>query len=91
MWCAAGEHIKKVKLELCESNGERRPYMRYVLENASIMSVAPSGTSGDGSRPLETVTFSYARITWEYTPFDGIGRAGNPIVRSWDLTTGKPA
>jgi type VI secretion system secreted protein Hcp len=53
MWCAAGEHIKKVKLELCESNGERRPYMRYVLENASIMSVAPSALRATAPDPRD--------------------------------------
>ncbi len=63
--CTSGEIIPEVTIKFCPS-GSKQSYLIYTLKNVTVSSVNPGGSS-DGLRPVETVSFKYSKIQWEYT------------------------
>jgi type VI secretion system secreted protein Hcp len=85
--CAKGEHIPKVEVELCLATGDKHTFMKYTMEDCIVTSVVPGGTQSDETKPLETVSFAYGKIKWEYTPIDHTGKPGSTTDRTWNLET----
>ena len=84
-----GTHIPSVILELCRATGEKTPFMKYTMTDVLVTSYQPSGSSG-GDIPLESVSFNYAKIEWEYTETDhNTGDKGAATKTHWDLTLNK--
>ena len=82
-----GEHIAKVTVELCRATGTKQPFMKYTMSDVLITSVQPSGSSG-GDIPMESVSFNYGKIEWEYTSTDHkTGKKGDTTKAHWDLTS----
>ncbi|HEC16790.1 MAG TPA: type VI secretion system tube protein Hcp [Sedimenticola sp.] len=90
LFCANGKHIPKVELELCLATEDKHTFMKYTLEDVIVSSVSIGGGGGE-DRPTESVTFSYGKIKWEYTPIDQTGKAGSATDRTWDLEANKQA
>ncbi len=91
IYCAKGQHIPKVELELCLATGDKHTFLKYTLEDVIISSVAPAGASGGNDKPIESLSFAYGKIKWEYTPIDHTGKAGSTTGRTWNLETNKQA
>jgi type VI secretion system secreted protein Hcp len=88
---ARGVNFALVTAEVCRSTAPQQCYFKVELTNAKLTSVDLSGSSCVGSgactpAQTESVSFTYTRIKWTYTPWTG-GVAGTPIVKCWDLTT----
>jgi type VI protein secretion system component Hcp len=70
---------------VCErADGDKRvPYLKITLSDVIVSSVQ---ISGGGEVPMESVTFNYGKIEWEYTKqnIKG-GAAGGKSTGSWDL------
>jgi type VI secretion system secreted protein Hcp len=67
----SGAHIPKIELEICAAAGDKHTFMKYTLTDAIITGVKmTSGDSREGTRPVEEVSFRFAKIEWEYTPED---------------------
>jgi type VI secretion system secreted protein Hcp len=64
--------------------------MKYTLEDCIVTSVQPGGSAGDEVKPLESISFAYGKIKWEYTPIDHTGKPGSATDRTWDLEANKP-
>jgi type VI secretion system secreted protein Hcp len=89
-FCASGKHIPSVVMALVSASENPHTYMKYTLSDVVISSVRPGGSSnGEGTRPLEEVSFRYGKLEQEYTPFDNTGKAGAAIKAGWDLSTNK--
>jgi len=86
--CSKGDHIKEVILECWRHIGENVKYMQYKLSDCVVRSVYPTG-GGEGI-PTETVSFSYAKIEWQYTQYDNKGKKQGEVVGCWDLEKNKP-
>jgi type VI secretion system secreted protein Hcp len=68
--CATGRHIQRVTLVLNRPGAPAgTPFMRYLLTDVLVTSDSHSGSGSD--RPVEHVSFSYARIDQLYTTADG--------------------
>lgn len=90
LYCANGKHIPKIEMQLCLATGEKHTFMKYTLEDVVVSSVSPGGAAGAGeTRPLESVTFNYGKIEWEYTPIDQTGKKGAAVKQGWDLEANK--
>ncbi|MEA3277952.1 MAG: type VI secretion system tube protein Hcp [Pseudomonadota bacterium] len=87
--CAKGEHVPKVEVELCLATGDKHTFMKYTMEDCVVTSVVPGGASQGETKPLETVSFAYGKLKWEYTPIDHTGSPGSTTDRTWNLETNK--
>ena len=63
--CCGGEDIKSMKVHVWKADTAGKPieYLTYTMESCIVTSVAVSGAE---DQPLETVTFNYKKITWDY-------------------------
>lgn len=86
--CCNGAHIPKIEIELCLATEDKHVFMKYELEDVIVSSVSPGGSSGE-VRPMESVSFAYGRIKWEYTPIDQKGKPGAAVDRTWILEENK--
>jgi type VI secretion system secreted protein Hcp len=84
LYCAKGEHIAKLVLEVCQETGEKVCYLKYELENVMVQSVSISG--GGSMRPSESVAFVYDKISWTYTAINNDGTSGSKTgPKKWNL------
>ncbi|MBM4061770.1 MAG: type VI secretion system tube protein Hcp [Planctomycetes bacterium] len=83
--CCTGKHIGSIVITLRRADGDKSiPYMVYKLSDVVISSVSVGGSSD--AVPVETLTFNYAKIEWEYTKQDRKGGAGSGKTNgTWDL------
>lgn len=74
--CAAGERLTQVVLEVHRPSdaGEPAPWFRFTLHDVVLTSVL---TSFEDAGPLETVTMSYAAVSWAFEGHDP------PSARTW--------
>ncbi|MCA8951015.1 MAG: type VI secretion system tube protein Hcp [Planctomycetes bacterium] len=83
--CCTGKHIDEVSITLRRADGDKSiPYMVYKMTDVVISSVSVGGSSDQV--PVETVTFNYAKIEWEYAKqARAKGGESGKTNGSWDL------
>lgn len=59
----------------------------FKLEDAVISSISMSG--GGGGKPIESITWNYAKIEWTYFAQKEEGGAGGNAVAKWDVSLNK--
>ncbi|MBL8733425.1 MAG: type VI secretion system tube protein Hcp [Planctomycetes bacterium] len=84
--CCIGKHIDSVVLTLRRADGDKSiPYMVYKLKDVVISSVSVGGSSDQV--PVETLTFNYSKIEWEYSKqARAKGGESGKTNGSWDLS-----
>jgi type VI secretion system secreted protein Hcp len=86
--CMEGEHIKKATLTLLKSGGkEAVDFVKYEMEKVYIDSVQYSGSSGGDDQPIESISLSFGKLSYTFTPQKADGTKGSPVVGQWDVTT----
>lgn len=84
---AQGKHIKSMEVHCCATTGDKHNYVVYKMEPVMVDSIQWSGSSGGDDRPTESVSFSFGKVTYEYTPIGPDGKAGKKVgPEGWDLT-----
>ncbi|MDE1566879.1 Hcp family type VI secretion system effector [Aquabacter sp. P-9] len=83
-----GNAGKVVKIDLVSTGSPGVTYVTYTLTNALISSYSVS-TSGD--RPTESVSISFTKLEFKFTPYGDDNKAGTPVTVSYDLATTKSA
>lgn len=63
--CCGGEDVKSMKVHIWKADAAGTPhkYMMYTFESCILTSVS---VTGGGDQPIETITFGYKKISWEY-------------------------
>jgi len=69
--CTKGTHLDEVKIELLRGAGDAHKYMEYTLTNALIVGYSSSGSS-QGSGPIESIAFTFEKISVTYAGSDTI-------------------
>ncbi len=77
---------KKVEIHLVTTGSPGNTYAQYTLTNALVSSYS---MSSGGDRPSESVSISFTKVEYKFTPYDDKNKAGTPIAVSYDLTTTK--
>jgi type VI secretion system secreted protein Hcp len=81
-----GNEGKTVKIDLTTTGSPSNTYCTYTLSNALISSYQVS-TSGD--RPTESVSISFTKLEFKFTPYDDKNKPMGSKVVSYDLSTTK--
>ncbi len=59
------------------------------MENVIVSSYQPGG-SGGGDKPMESVSFNFGKLKWEYTPLNQDGKPGTKVgPMGWSLEENK--
>lgn len=89
--CASAGNLGLITLNLLrqdEAATVKLEYMVYELADALVSSVS---IGGSGDIPIETVTFNYSKINWNYKAQKTAMTEQGQKVKGWDLTTNEPA
>ncbi|MCW8984424.1 MAG: type VI secretion system tube protein Hcp [Thermoanaerobaculales bacterium] len=78
--CTNGEHFPEATIEFVPTGGNDLEYLRVTLVNVVIQSVNTQGSGGE--EPLEELTFSFGKASWEYRPIEPAQRSTPPFTRS---------
>ena len=84
--CCTGEEIKSMKIHVWATDDAGKPfeYLTDTFDGCIITSVSIG--YGGGTQPVETVTFSYRKITWDYlTPVKPSGAAKSKNSTNWSI------
>lgn len=86
-----GRGYDKITIAFYNFGGEqppdpKTPYLKYELKNVLISGYS---LSSGGDRPSESLSLNYTAIQITSIPFDDAGKPGTPIVRKWDIATGR--
>lgn len=81
-----GNEGKTVKIDLTTTSSGGLVYCTYTLTNALISSYS---VSSDGDRPGESISISFTKMEFKFTPYDNQNKAGTPVTVSYDLATTK--
>lgn len=85
--CATGKSIPKAKLSIqtLTTSKESKDYYTVELEGVRITGFQTSAQARD-TKPTESFSLSFTKITWFFTPLDGIQK---PVKTEFNLATGK--
>ena len=87
--CCLGEHFPTAVISLYKSGGTAPlMYLMYEFEEAYVDNVQWSGAEGGDNVPMESISFSFGKVTITYTEQNPDGTAGGDHVGSWDVRTG---
>jgi type VI secretion system secreted protein Hcp len=87
-YCASGEHVKDVSLEVCKAGGDKQKYLVYKFSDVLVSSVRPGG-SGQGvdALPVEDVSLNFGKVEITYTVIDAKGKPAGDVSAGWNLDT----
>jgi type VI secretion system secreted protein Hcp len=83
---ASGRRLPSAVLEV-RRPGTGTSYYTIRMEGVRISSVSVS-SSKDSAEPMEEITLSYGKISWEYVPSEDAGR-GARHEATWDLESNR--
>lgn len=88
MNCVTGAHIPEAVLSVRKAGGKPLDYLKLTLGQVLVTSIQ-TGASGSDDRVQETITLNFSTIKEEYTPQNKDGTGLGPIIKAYNVTTGK--
>jgi len=80
---------KSVKINICQTADQAKPYLEYTLSNVLFSNYRVSAaTTRTSAAPKETLHLNFDKIEMKYTPYDEKHHAGSPIPAGYDLSSG---
>jgi len=84
-----GQHFPTAKATLYKSGGDTAlQYLLFEFEEVYVDNIQWSGAEGGDNVPMESVSFSFGKVTITYTQQNPDGTAGGDFQGSWDIRTG---
>jgi type VI secretion system secreted protein Hcp len=85
--CCQGDHYATAVVTLNKAAGKSPiDFLKYEFEEVYVDNITWSGSSGGDDSPMESVSFSFGKVSITYTPQKPDGSKGSPAVGAWDLT-----
>ena len=87
-----GEHFPVGKLTMYKSGGAAGAlaFLVYEFEDMYVDNISWSGAEGGDNIPMESISFSFGKVTITYPEQNVDGTAGGDHVGSWDVRVGAP-
>ena len=87
-YCSSGKPIKEIVMTLRRAGETQQPYTIYTMTDCVVSNIAVSG--GGSDLPMESVSFNYGKIVWEYKKLDReTGQAKGDAVGNWNARKNK--
>src|SRR5262245_60011453 len=80
--CATGEHKKNAVLTVRKAAGDQEIFCEIKFETVMITSYV---TGGSSEVPVETISFNYGKITYDYKPQADEGTVKAKVSAGYDL------
>jgi type VI secretion system Hcp family effector len=85
--CCTGKHYPKAVIEVCKNTGGKETFYKITMDAVVVSSVS-MGMGVGQEAPMESVSFSYSKIKWEYTAIDSqTGAKGATSAADWNIQT----
>lgn len=86
----SGEHIPTIELTVRKAGDTPLEYIKIKLSDCLVSSYSVTGGSTAGEdKPVESISFNFAKIEFEYTEQKADGSAGATTRMGWDLALNK--
>ena len=66
--CATGKHFPAVSISMRKAGGSQTEFIKIKMNEVVISSIQSSSTGGGGSKPEESLTLTFAKVSVEYKP-----------------------
>jgi type VI secretion system secreted protein Hcp len=86
--CASGQHIKSALLVCRKAGKEQQEYLKIKFSDLLISSFQTGGSSG-AEIPIDSITFNFSKIEYEYYPQKPDGTLDAKVPVHWDLKANK--
>jgi type VI secretion system secreted protein Hcp len=83
--CSSGKHIPSALLTVREAGGKQQEYLKVKFTDLLISSYTSGGSGGVDIKPVDSVSFNFSKIEWDYKPQDKAGNLGGAVTAGWDL------
>jgi type VI secretion system secreted protein Hcp len=87
--CAKGKSCPTAVAVVRKAGGEQQDYMKITFSDVFISSYSIGGSGGDDPIPMDTVSFNFGKIDFEYKEQKADGTLGGATSGKYDLKTNK--
>jgi len=88
--CASGEHIKEGTFIVRKAGKGQHDFLKIKFSDLLISSYQTGASSQGDEIPIESCSFNYSKIEYEYKEQMADGSLGGPIKAGYDLKANKP-
>jgi len=88
--CCKGQHIPKATVVMARMPGNHK-VMEYKFTDVLVTNFQLSGGAGDGGIPTESLSMSFLKMEFKYTPMKEDGTPEGSIMANYDLKQAKSA
>jgi len=88
--CATGQAIRTATLSVARSGPAAKDYLTIKFSEVRVTAVALADTALDTQPALESVSFAYAKVDYQYRPQNPNGSMGAPVAFRFDLKKNRP-
>lgn len=84
--CASGQHIKSANLTCRKAGKEQQEYLKIKFSELLISSFQTGGSQGDVV-PVDSISFNFSKIEYEYYPQKETGALDAKVPVHWSVKT----
>ena len=87
--CADGTHFKKATMTARKAGKDQQEFVKINFTDIIISSYQTSAHGGGGEIPMESISFNYTKVEWEYKEQKPDGTLGGTVRAGWDVKSNK--
>jgi len=83
--CATGKHIAKAQLICRKAGGKQEEYLKAHFTDILISSYQTGASAGGDDLPMDSISFNFAIVKFEYAAQKKEGGLDTPVIRGYDI------
>jgi type VI secretion system secreted protein Hcp len=89
--CASGQHFPKSTVVARKAGKEQQEFFKITFSDCMISSYQTGGSDGGEPIPMDSISFNFGKIEYEYKEQKSDGTLGGATKGGWDLKANKTA
>ena len=87
--CSTGTHLDKIEINMRKATGSggQQVFTKYIFTECMVESIQWSGSAGGDDTPVESISFAFAKIDYQYMEQGKDGTLKPASQATWDQTT----